>query len=206
MAEDLELLTAWRGGDTEAGRALFKRHFGLVRGFLFGKTDEVEELVQRTFEAVLRARERLEVRSSVRAYILTIARHELYAWLRAKVRQPDLFAPQEHSVAAVLPSPSQVVAGRAEQRLLLEALRSIPLDYQIVVELHYWDELSTAELADVLGIPRNTVKTRLRKARQLLSDRLAALADSPELLESTTYDLERWARAIREQAQLDASG
>ena len=206
MPDDLELLTAWRSGDTGAGRELFKRHFGLVRGFLYGKTDEVEELVQRTFEAVLRAKDRMEVRSSVRAYILTVARHELYAWLRARVRDPEQFAPGQRSVAAILPSPSQVVAGKAEQRLLLEALRSIPLDYQIVVELHYWDELSTAELADVLGIPRNTVKTRLRKARQLLSEQLDALAESAELLESTTYDLDRWARAIREQAQLDASG
>ena len=58
-----------------------------------------------------------------------------------------------------------------------------------------------AEIADVLEIPRNTVKTRLHKARQLLAVQLEARAESPALLESTTSNLEHWARGIREQAQ-----
>ncbi len=205
MEEDRRLLQAWRSGDSVAGRELFRRYFRIVRGFLHSKTDDVEELAQRTFEAVVQARHKLEIRSSVRAYILTVARHELYASFRARLESPETFAPDTHSVVALLPSPSQVLVGRAEHRLLLEALRSIPLDYQIVVELHYWDELSTAELADVLDIPRNTVKTRLRKARQLLAAELERLAESKELLESTTYNLDRWARAIREQAMHSAT-
>ena len=87
---------------------------------------------------------------------------------------------------------------------MLDALRAIPLDYQLVVELHYWDELTTAEIADVLDIAQGTVKTRLHKARKLLAEQLAAKASSPELLETTTANLERWALAIREQALLSA--
>lgn len=203
--DDLTHLSRWREGDPEAGRILFRRHFPLVQGFFAGKADDVEELTQRTFEALIKARHNLEVRTSVRAYILTVARHELYSWVRGRMRDPTRFAPDEVSIAALAPSPSQVMVGRAEQRLLLQALRAIPLDYQIIVELHYWDEVSTAELAEILEVPRNTVKTRLRKARQLLAEKLAALAETPALLQSTTSDLSRWARKIREQAELDAS-
>jgi RNA polymerase sigma-70 factor (ECF subfamily) len=44
----------------------------------------------------------------------------------------------------------------------------LPLDLQTALELHYWEELSTAELAEVLAIPQGTVKTRLFRAREQL--------------------------------------
>ena len=69
------------------------------------------------------------------------------------------------SVAELSGSPSQVVAGHEEEKLLLVALREIPLELQTVVELYSWEELSVAQMAEVLEIPAGTVKSRLLRAR-----------------------------------------
>ena len=55
-----------------------------------------------------------------------------------------------------------------------DALRHLPLDLQVVVELHYWEEHSTAQIATVLEVPQGTVKSRLRRARALLENLLDA--------------------------------
>ena len=85
-----------------------------------------------------------------------------------------------------------------EQRLLLEALRRIPLECQIVLELYYWEDMAAPELAQVLGIPEGTARSRLRRARELLTHRMKVLARSPALLKTTLSDLEKWVRSLRE--------
>ena len=89
------------------------------------------------------------------------------------------------------------MAKRREERLLLEALRSIPLDHQIALELYYWQEMTAAELAAVLDIPEGTIRSRLRRAKHLLEEQLAELAQSPDLLETTMANLDEWARNLR---------
>ena len=87
-----------------------------------------------------------------------------------------------------------VVAG-----LLLQALRQIPLESQLLVELYFWEELTAREVAEILAVPEGTVRTRLRRARQLLEQALGRLAESPGLLASTLADLDGWALRVREE-------
>jgi RNA polymerase sigma-70 factor (ECF subfamily) len=101
--------------------------------------------------------------------------------------------------AHALASPTQILAGREEQRLLLAALRRLPVDYQVALELHYWEGMTAAELGEVLDLPLGTAKTRIRRGRALLEELMATLADSKELLESTRANLEVWARQLRAQ-------
>jgi RNA polymerase sigma-70 factor (ECF subfamily) len=63
-----------------------------------------------------------------------------------------------------------------------EALRRLPVELQVVVELHYWEEQSTAEMAEVLEVPQGTVKSRLRRAREQLEVDLGAAAAEVEAL------------------------
>ena len=98
----------------------------------------------------------------------------------------------------VCTSPSSAVGRRKEQQLLLMALRQIPMELQIVLELHYWENLSTRELADVMEIPQGTVKSRLRRAREALEKAMAGLSDSPQQIKSTIDNLDRWVAGIRQ--------
>jgi RNA polymerase sigma-70 factor (ECF subfamily) len=67
---------------------------------------------------------------------------------------------------------SVVARDRAHQRLL-QALRELPVDTQVMIELHYWEGLTLTEIAEVVGRPLNTVKTQLRRGRLRLADALA---------------------------------
>jgi RNA polymerase sigma-70 factor (ECF subfamily) len=199
MSADAELLDRWQGGDTGAGEELFERHFEALYRFFRNKVGEdSEDLLQRTLTACVEQRDKFRREASFRSFMFGIARIELLNYFRRKGRLQRQSNPLDTSIHDLDPSPSSIAANRQEQRLLLEALRRIPLDLQIAVELHYWEELSTAEIAEVLEIPSGTVKSRLRRAREHLEGELHALTREAALLESTIGNLEGWAAGLRD--------
>ena len=201
MVADEELLDAWRGGDAEAGNELFERHFeGVCRFFRNKLADGVEALLQRTFLACVESKDRFRGDASFRTYLFTIARNELYTYLTRSSRDHARIEPHEISAFDLGPTPSSIVARRKEQRMLLEALRRIPLDHQVALELYYWEELPASELARVLAIPEGTVRTRLRRAKSLLEQALRDLGSPAPDLASTMAGLEDWARSLRDAA------
>ena len=93
-----------------------------------------------------------------------------------------------------------------EQRLLLRALRALPIELQTLLELAYWEGLSDRELGEVLELPPGTIKSRLRKARQQLEEALPRLARSPDVLLSSRQTLDAWAAGIRERTGIEGGG
>lgn len=202
-AADLELLDAWRGGDDAAGEALFDRHFEAVYRFFCNKVGrDVDDLVQQTFLGCLEARERLRGDASFRTFVFAVARKQLLRYREGRYRGhagPDF---QDSRVADLEASPTQLVVEHEEQALLLRALRRLPLDLQIAVELFYWESLRGADLALVLDIPHGTVRSRLRRARELLRKEVEQLAEDAALVESTLGDFERWMGSVQRKAGL----
>ncbi|MEZ4428815.1 MAG: sigma-70 family RNA polymerase sigma factor [Nannocystaceae bacterium] len=200
-ADDIALLEAWRAGDKHAGSLLFRRHYELVHRFFRSKVNasHLGDLIQSTFLACVEGRDRYQGTGAFRSYVLGIAYRLLGRHYRAQRRERARIDFASVSACDLAPSPSRVAVDRDEQRLLLRALRRIPVDHQVILELFYWEGFTAASAAEVLGIPLGTAKSRIRRARQLLHEQLAALAESPALLESTVMDLEGWVRGLREQ-------
>lgn len=198
---DEELFRAWQTGDRRAGEALFERHYDALDRFFINKVgDRAGDLVQRTFVACIEAAARFRGDSSFRTFMFAIARNQLLKHLRDHGRERDRLDPAITSICDLDPSPSVVAARREQERLLLAALRRLPLDEQIALELHYWEQLSATEIAAVLEIPVGTAKSRLRRAR----DRLEAALAGPDPAKATTLDdLERWARDLRTAVRRD---
>lgn len=196
------MLAAWRDGDREAGEALFERHYRAVARFFANKItdrDIAADLVQRTFVCALEAAPQYKGAGSFRAFLFTIAYRRLYNYFAQLERGRPL--DEYSSVAALQPGLSSVVSAKREQRMLLEALRSLKLDQQVVLELFYWEDLTGAEIAEVLGIPQGTVRTRLRAARKELHATLQRFAEESGHGEVTTTDLLSWARDIRKRLE-----
>ena len=197
MGEDRELLEAWREGDDEAGRRLVERHFATVERFFFNKVGELSaDLIQLTFLRVLEARTRVRPDANLRAYLLGIARNVLYEHYRRVRKDLERIDFGSQSVAELVPTPSSQLAGAQEVQQLLRALKRIPLEYQIVLELYYWEDMRSREVAEVLELPEGTARSRIRRAKQLLEQQLAALAAQQGAHESTT-NLEQWAARIK---------
>lgn len=202
MRDDVELLEAWRAGDDNAGNRLVRRYFSRVHHFFKSKVVEgSEDLTQQTFLACVEARDRVDAERGFRPYLFGIARAKLLHHYRRIRRHDDRLNPLENSIAGLEGSVSGLVASREEQRLLLVALRQLPLDYQIALEMHYWEDMRVAEVAEVLGAPEGTVKARLARARTMLRDKIAELASDAEAKDTTVRNLERWARSLRADAE-----
>lgn len=198
MDNDYELLKLWRSGDRQAGDRLLRRHVASLHRFFRNKVDrEVDDLTQRTFLECIKAKDKFEGRASFKTLLFVVARRQLFRFYE-KAAKADVSDIGSMSIIDLQTSPSQLAARRKEHALLLSALRRIPLELQITVELHYWEDLTTAELAEVLDIPQGTVKSRLRRAREALAQALHGIEKNPTELESTLGDLEGWARSLRE--------
>lgn len=196
---DAALLVAWRGGDQAAGEQLFDRHADAVARFFENKVCRgAEDLTQATFLRMVEGRERIREEGAFRAYAFGIARNLLREHVRALARGGEV-DPSVDSMADLAPGPSTVVGARQEHQLVLEGLRHLPLDDQILLELFYWEELRADEVAEILGIPPSSTRRRLSEARGRLDTKMAEIAASPELLDRTLRNLESWAAEIRGQ-------
>ncbi len=198
MSDDAELLLAWRGGDQAAGQELLSRYFDSLYRFFASKVDGVsEDLIQRTLLVCVDKADNLRNPASFRGYLFTIARHQLYAYLRSCKKERDQGGKLSVSkLVDTSKSLGSLMIEKEEQKLLLKSLRKIPMDLQIVLGLYYWEDLSTAELAETLEIPRGTVKSRLRRAREELEATMRDVAGSPQLLRSTIDNLEQWVTSL----------
>lgn len=201
MPSDLELLQAWRRGDSSAGGELFSRHFSGLLRFFFNKVDdrEVEDLIQKTLLACVGSKDAFRGEAKFRTYLLAVARNELLMFYRRRDARPQL-DPAHTSIADLAPSPSTIARLADDRRLLLQALRHLPADQQLLLELHYWEDLPAAELAQVFDIEPTTVRTRLHRARKQLKDLIERHSRDPALRSRALEGLETWGRDLHHSA------
>ena len=198
MADDAELLAAWRDGDRRSGSRLIARYVDPLRRFFLNKVrgdDEVADLAQRTFAAVVESVDRFRGEASLRTWIYAIARNVLREWARERSKQERIDLGTV-SVAALGIGPSTALDGRREHQLVLEALRRLPLETQILLELYFLQELTAGEIARMDEIPEGTVRNRIRLARRDLVRIIAELRHDGDV-EPTVESLDEWAASLR---------
>ena len=176
MRPDGELLAAWRGGDNAAGEELVARHWTSVSRFCRSKIgDDGADIIAQVFLACVEARDRI-TGDNLKPYLFAVARKRIADHFRQRSRSADVDFSLS-SVRDLRTGPATHVARRQRSELLREGLTRIPLDDQIALELAYFEALSMKEIASVLEIEENTVRSRLSRARAKLRDVLATLAD-----------------------------
>ncbi len=195
MDPEHQLLSAWQDGDLQAGDTLIRRHFVSIHRFFASKVPEqADDLAQRTFLSCTEVRQRVDPTLGLRGYLFGIARRVLLAHLREAYRHPQPWSALEHSVAEVTKQgPSGAVAAHEQQAVVLEAMQRLPLDFQICLELYYWEDLSIREIAAVLEVAPGTVKSRLGRGRKMLEELLRRMKARGVFHESTLRDLAGWA-------------
>ncbi|MCA9718758.1 MAG: sigma-70 family RNA polymerase sigma factor [Myxococcales bacterium] len=165
---DEDLVAAWTAGCSAAGELLFSRHYAAVRRFLGARlrgTERLDDLTQRTFLGCLEAKTRFRGESSFRTFLLSIANNQLrrYLYERARDERHALLAPHCQPSEAGRPDRS-LESLRREQRLR-QAFSHLSDDQRYILDLFYWQDLTTRQISALLSVPRNTIKTQLRRAR-----------------------------------------
>lgn len=175
MPTDGDLVVAMAAGDSEALRSLNARYGGmlaaLARRFLSNDSD-AEEVVADVLWQVWRDAKTFDAaRGSVSVWLVTLARSRAIDRLRAiRARRPSL-AEQPASESASDPAIELHQVERA--RIVRTALAGLDSNERSALELAYFSDLSQSEVAEKLGIPLGTVKTRTRSAMIKLREALS---------------------------------
>jgi RNA polymerase sigma-70 factor (ECF subfamily) len=163
-------------GDRLAMQVLFARyHVRVYRFVLRLLRDEAaaEDLISEVFLDVWRQAGRFEKRSAVSTWLLAIARFKALSALR---RKPDEALDEEAAEAIEDPAddPEVVLSKKNRSDVIRKCLGGLSAEHREVVDLVYYHDKSVEEVAQIVGIPENTVKTRMFYARKKLAELLKA--------------------------------
>lgn len=165
MVTDEQLMLEFQHGSREAFRELFARYSERIYGFFRRRLNHAaraEELAQETFLGVLRAAERYEPRALFRTWLYGIAMN----LLAAERRKAGRVSPQ--SEIADPPASEDPDAAL----MVRQAVARLDADDREVLLLREYEQLSYAEIAELLCVPLGTVRSRLFRARMALKELL----------------------------------
>jgi RNA polymerase sigma-70 factor, ECF subfamily len=163
-------------GDRLAMQVLYVRHHVRVFRFvvrLVRDETKAEDLISEVFLDVWRQADRFEGRSAVSTWMLAIARFKALSALR---RRPDEGLDKETAGAIEEPSddPGAALEKKDKSAMIRKCLTGLSAEHREIIDLVYYHEKSVEEVAEIVGIPQNTVKTRMFYARKRLAELLKA--------------------------------
>jgi RNA polymerase sigma-70 factor, ECF subfamily len=176
---DENLIKAIVLGNEAAMRALYARHHVRVYHFIVRlgcDTDRAEDVVSEVFLTVWRQAGTFESRSLVSTWIMSIARFKALTALSRR-REPQLDEQSMEMVADDADTPEQTVLHNDRRAHLRRCIEQMSRDHREVIDLVYYHEKSVEEVAKVLNLPKNTVKTRMFYARKHLARLLTMQGD-----------------------------
>lgn len=136
---------------------------------LCGDEHEAEDLVFRTFAQAINRIRKYKPSGSFFNWVFTIMMNFRRMDIRRKKSRIAMYFPEElPEVADLRPNPGEGLALESDARRVREAVSKLPAGLRDVVVLRYFEDLTTAEIAEALGIPDGTVRSRLHYAKDLL--------------------------------------
>ncbi|MEK5442374.1 sigma-70 family RNA polymerase sigma factor [Fredinandcohnia sp. FSL W7-1320] len=148
----------------EYGNELVRLAFSYVKD-----TEIAKDMVQNTFINCYKNLDSFRYDAQVKTWLYRITINECKDYLKSwnyKMVQVRSFI--NETTRSMLPSTERTVIDKYNNQEMKESIFSLPKVYREVIYLYYYDSLTTVEIANVLDIPVNTVKTRLRRAKQRL--------------------------------------
>jgi RNA polymerase sigma-70 factor (ECF subfamily) len=194
MTDDEALMLEFQRGSREAFDELFTRYRGPLFGFFrrrLASDERAEDLTQETFLVVIRATERYEPRALVRTYLYSIALKLVASERRKQARSP---VPLDDSPEPAVDDPSEEVVW------VRQALGRLEEREREILMLREYEQLSYDEIARLLRIPVNTVRSRLFRSRMALKNHLQPGAG---LQEDRSTGAEKAAKASRQMQTED---
>jgi len=177
---DEELVALAQRGDEVAFTGLMGRYKAPILNFVYrliGDAGEAEDVAQETF---VRAYRNLEKASFDRpgrrfsTWLFQIARNAAIDAIRRRARRPvrSLETVPEGGLVSRRPDPAEEAGSREMDRAIVAALLGLPEDQRTAISLAVYEDLSYAEIADVMKTSEKSVEARLYRARQSLKVRL----------------------------------
>lgn len=178
-ASDEALMLAYAAGDGAAFEQLYARHRGRLYRYLLRQLRDnalADEVFQDVWQRVISARAGWTPDAGFATWLYTIAHHRLGDHWRSLKHRPAAPADADERTARVADpdTPERVLSEFERRRQLQLALDDLPEEQREVLLLRLEQELTLEEIAQVTGVGRETVKSRLRYAMDKLRARLPA--------------------------------
>jgi RNA polymerase sigma-70 factor (ECF subfamily) len=176
-AEERAQLRAIAAGDAKALERLFAHAQARVFRFLMRMVKSqaiAEELLNEVFLSVWQNAHRYEGRSEPMTWMLSIAHNKAVSALRKRTEVLGIMDEAARDLAAEDDTPDVVVQKHDKSAKIKACIAELSEDHRTILDLVYYQEQSVAEVAEILGIPEATVKTRMFYARKNLSELLKA--------------------------------
>jgi RNA polymerase sigma-70 factor (ECF subfamily) len=210
---DVDLFRGWCDGDREMGKVFYQRMAPKILAYFRRNVydrSKVEELTHDTFVEALHSTAKAAERGTAkevgnpRAYLFGIAAHVFSRHIRQRRKelgrpesQPEDSEDSLHSLDP-LADPEYLRLQRDEDRLFMKAMRKLPFNQQIVLELSFWENMSGSEIAETLKLAEGTVRSRIRLGRDRLAKLIEQLQESPEQFRTATLSFTSWKKQIHE--------
>ncbi len=165
-------------GDQVAFTFLLDFYWNEVYGFMLKRTEneaDTEDIVIETFAKAFDRIATYNPEYAFNTWLIAIAKNVHIDLLRKKrsslfIEITDEEDQQAYNVADSSPSPEDKIIKEQNLSSLLECIKKLKPQYQEVIQLRYFQELSYQEIADQLGEPLNNVKVKLLRAKKLLAE------------------------------------
>ena len=177
------LVAAIAAGDRDAMRTLYNRHRIRVFRFAARLVDDVsaaEDVASEAFIEVWRQAGRFEGRSSVSTWIMSIVRFKALS-ARRRRSETELDMKVAATIPDPSPSPEQIILETDRRAQLRACLAELSPDHRAIIDLVYYHDKTIEEVAEIVGAPNNTVKTRMFYARRRLAWLLSRHEDFDQL-------------------------
>jgi RNA polymerase sigma-70 factor, ECF subfamily len=172
---DEELARRVVAGHTALFSVLMRRHnqqlYRAVRAIL-GDDDEAEDALQQAYFAIFRSLGGFEGRAQLSTWMTRIAVNEAFGRHRKRRRARELRSELESSPPPPLSTPADAAIGRELAAMVEEAIDELPETYRVVVVLRDVQELTTQEVATIVGASVEGVRVRLHRGRSMVRERL----------------------------------
>lgn len=181
LMDDKELIEKILNEDEQAFSLLVKKYLKPIYNFLnqliFDKS-VLDDLTQETFIKVWKNIHRFDQNKKFKTWLFTIAKNTAYDYMKKKKTIPfSIFLNEEgESALENVPDnqilPDKLLESEDVQKNFAEKIEGLALDFQIILKLRYKEDFSLQEIADILNIPYNTVKSRHQRALATLRKEL----------------------------------
>jgi RNA polymerase sigma-70 factor, ECF subfamily len=174
---DAALIQLIAAGDKHAMQMLFARHNVRLFRFLLrfvGDKSAAEDLVSDLFLDVWRQASRFQARSQVSTWLLAIARNKALSALRRRSTE-ELDEDAAGAIEDPQDNPEVTMQNRQKTEILLNCLAQLSPAHREIIDLVYYHERSIDEVAEIVGVPQNTAKTRMFYARKRIAELMGAL-------------------------------
>ena len=169
-----DLTETLRAGDVSAFEAIFQDYRKMVfktAYLMTGRKEEAEDILQEVFVSVWRSRSTFNPRKGkLSTWIYRITVNQCLSWRRRK--KPALLSLEEKNIDLLdtkpTKQPEEILVTRLEYEKLLKAMNALDSRHRSVLVLRYFNDLSYDEIAQVIGIPLGTVKSRINQALKSL--------------------------------------